>query len=434
MRKNSSWSKRAGKSRFGCRRSCAGIQLASHIATFYNIIVFTVLIQPSWLGLEDDIPGVQLVPNDLAPYSLKPIFILFFWAVFVVTVGLYSYVCFADTRYQEDMRALNGNKDFEGRKCEECSPIVTHFRVKHCQTCGGCIEGFDHHCRYLNVCIGRRTYRAWFAFVCGLYFLMLSCSAGACLALFDIEGYNIGSSQSVAFIILVSLQLLLSAAMSLFLTGLLGQHFYFISSGMTTLEYVKDQTPGFPRLPPYGWREAVVRGLCFECGEGMIAVDVEDPDDIWYCSICQSDIARAGVEFYVCETCDDVHVCPVCRSLARAPSVMATTFRSSTLRRRAEAVLGTSAFRDTASTPSRQNSLGRQPSTGGHQGRRGRSSFMAAIEGHTGDIARKGCCNTCCGSEDTEAERQGYKKKPPRDDSDDSDGSTGTTSTDDDSA
>ena len=32
-------------------------------------------------------------------------------------------------------------------------------KAKHCAICQKCIRGFDHHCRWLNNCIGERNYR-----------------------------------------------------------------------------------------------------------------------------------------------------------------------------------------------------------------------------------------------------------------------------------
>lgn len=41
--------------------------------------------------------------------------------------------------------------------------------ARHCRKCDKCVAGFDHHCLWLNTCVGRRNYHRW------LLFLLLLC-------------------------------------------------------------------------------------------------------------------------------------------------------------------------------------------------------------------------------------------------------------------
>ena len=92
-----------------------------------------------------------------------------------------------------NLRAKEGNKkktvpEFDRRqhahviengRCHLCNIIISSPRTKHCSTCNKCVDVFDHHCKWLNQCIGKRNYK-WFmgsvvtAIIMSLLFVSLS--------------------------------------------------------------------------------------------------------------------------------------------------------------------------------------------------------------------------------------------------------------------
>lgn len=42
--------------------------------------------------------------------------------------------------------------------CHLCKVLVSGPRTKHCSACNKCVDRFDHHCKWLNHCVGSRNY------------------------------------------------------------------------------------------------------------------------------------------------------------------------------------------------------------------------------------------------------------------------------------
>ena len=60
--------------------------------------------------------------------------------------------------------------------CPECEVIRTP-RCRHCNLCGVCVDRFDHHCPWVNNCIGKGNYAQFYIFVFtqSLYLLSVFC-------------------------------------------------------------------------------------------------------------------------------------------------------------------------------------------------------------------------------------------------------------------
>ena len=90
--------------------------------------------------------------------------------------------------------------------CAECK-IVRPHRSRHCQFCDRCVEKFDHHCPWVNNCIGARNL-GWFLAFVAVTELMLLESLGINAMAVQVDLWAIvGLLLSLCFLVPVSLLL-----------------------------------------------------------------------------------------------------------------------------------------------------------------------------------------------------------------------------------
>eukprot|EP00057_Strongylocentrotus_purpuratus_P022852 XP_011677326.1 PREDICTED: probable palmitoyltransferase ZDHHC12 [Strongylocentrotus purpuratus] len=71
-----------------------------------------------------------------------------------------------DNEETQKMVKEKKKKDQAQRKCSYCN-IKQPVRTKHCEDCGRCVRRFDHHCPWLENCVGERNHRFfWFFLLC----------------------------------------------------------------------------------------------------------------------------------------------------------------------------------------------------------------------------------------------------------------------------
>lgn len=93
---------------------------------------------------------------------------------FSACITLIVAATFVRSRFRPETRPLESREYF----CTDCQMEV-QASTKHCNHCGFCVDVFDHHCVWLNLCIGKRNYPLFVAAVvaadlCLLYLFVYS--------------------------------------------------------------------------------------------------------------------------------------------------------------------------------------------------------------------------------------------------------------------
>ncbi|XP_013855394.1 palmitoyltransferase ZDHHC12-B isoform X4 [Austrofundulus limnaeus] len=133
---------------------------------------------------------------------------------------------------QQDMIGP-GSKSLRQRRCGHCL-LQQPMRSKHCQTCHHCVRRYDHHCPWIENCVGEQNHR-WFVVYLAVQLLVLVWALHITwTGLVLVPGLSPWlRSNGVLLVVLVLLVLL-----ALVVLLLLGSHLYLVSLNTTTWEFM----------------------------------------------------------------------------------------------------------------------------------------------------------------------------------------------------
>jgi len=126
------------------------------------------------------------------------------------------------------------NKKGERRKCDKCDRLKPD-RSHHCRTCRRCILKMDHHCPWVNNCVGFHNYKYFILFL--TWTVVCALVTAACLLRRIISFFQEDSSD-----ILIVAVFIITIVFGLGLAAFAGTHYYYAINNFTTIEVMEKRS------------------------------------------------------------------------------------------------------------------------------------------------------------------------------------------------
>ena len=196
---------------------------------------------------------------DMVSLAYNPGLVAVLSVLFIVIQIITVYYCVMATKCDPTDPTIRQQKEVEARgerfnaddyeyECDVCKSAVLDGS-KHCGACNRCTHGFDHHCRWLNNCVGAANYTYFFRLIVIVFLSSLLHNLTNFAVLFHLfrehepllEAHNkfFKTALVLEFKIVIGIAMVFNFASLLFLGHLIPFHMMLQRKGMTTFEYIK---------------------------------------------------------------------------------------------------------------------------------------------------------------------------------------------------
>ncbi|CAK56450.1 unnamed protein product (macronuclear) [Paramecium tetraurelia] len=175
------------------------------------------------------------------------------YIIFSILLSISGYFCIktticdpTDSYVIQQQKSRGTPFDYEEHQlnqfCELCIAYVKET-TKHCKQCNRCCEDFDHHCRWINNCVGGKNYKQFigmivFTFIILIYSIIVNGRVISQYNKQELETLTIYSKYKRSLLIITIVLLVLETIASLLLLQLIVFHIYLWKKGISTYEYI----------------------------------------------------------------------------------------------------------------------------------------------------------------------------------------------------
>mmetsp|Transcript_14800 Transcript_14800/g.33669 ORF Transcript_14800/g.33669 Transcript_14800/m.33669 type:complete len:365 (-) Transcript_14800:116-1210(-) len=269
------WNQLGGNNKFHCRGRCV---TGPTIDFYYNFCAWSFIVGPTvvyaYVCIPDLVQISYLLPLVTALVFLSAILFLVLtsctdpgiiprYVLQQAVDGLECEVCRVTgvstdmVRFDVQTAAVTSNlteeRELEGyRWCETCK-VVRPPRSSHCSDCNNCVMMFDHHCPFVNNCIGVRNYAYFSAFLISVALLALMVVAGLILYVHNTTSHTHDETGGLIYALILVFCIPVAIAI-LAVIGLASFHVWLNLTGQTTREWCTGRTATFRGSPLFRLR------------------------------------------------------------------------------------------------------------------------------------------------------------------------------------